>query len=354
MFWKLPQLLSRKRKVATPVLVVTELAGVKVPRPAMTQAEVSDTFTGVPIADDDSATVNVVSPLGGSAGSVRSDVNDVIVTFVAASWKPPVAVTVALLTLAVAVIVSAPVLVALAGDSVTIASPLSLVKAEAGSNFPRLPAVVNVTTVPGIGAPVAVRSEAVTVAGAFAVTVDEDNAKVIVGVVTGVFVPPPPVPPPPTTGVPASPPPPPPPQAASTATIVAVSIRRAAPRVIPLPAPATCSIRFMSCYSCVRSIVLAAASSLICARAAGPFRLLWRHFSRERPLVHDGRCCEAAPRRRHNQRVAVTRSLTTFGVMKISSSVFAELRDLFLNRLPSSGISPRYGTLFSVSRSSCV
>jgi hypothetical protein len=59
------------------------------------------------------------------------------------------------------------------------------------------------------------------------------------------------------------------------------------------------------------------------------------------------------PRRRRDQRVAVTRSLTTFGVMKISSSVFVELRDLFLNRLPSSGISPRSGTLFSVARSYC-
>src|SRR5947207_854198 len=42
---------------------------------------------------------------------------------------------------------------------------------------------------------------------------------------------------------------------------------------------------------------------------------------------------------------AAARSLTTFGVMKISSSVLDEVRCVVLNRLPRYGTSPRKGTL---------
>jgi hypothetical protein len=41
------------------------------------------------------------------------------------------------------------------------------------------------------------------------------------------------------------------------------------------------------------------------------------------------------------------RSVTIFGVMKISSSVRLVLRDLFLNRLPTTGMSPSSGTLLT-------
>ena len=128
-----------------------------------------------------------------------------MVTLVAVSWKPVCAVNFVPPTVEVATTESAPVVLALAGRTVTTALPLSSVNALAALNTPSPPCALNCTTCPATPAPVALVIVAMTVPGAAAVTV--------VGLTVTAMVVTPAVPPPPPPEPPALPPPP--PQAAS-------------------------------------------------------------------------------------------------------------------------------------------
>lgn len=122
--------------------------------------------------------------------------------------NPLAPVTVAVPTVTLATTWSAPLVVAEAGANCTAALPLASVNAVVGLSVPRFPGVVNDTTLPAIGVPLASRTVAVAVTGAVTVTVVELSTNVTVGAL-GV-VPVPPLPDPlPNADVPALPPPPP-------------------------------------------------------------------------------------------------------------------------------------------------
>jgi len=77
---------------------------------------------------------------------------------------------------------SAPLDVELAGVICVVTVPVASLSAELGLNAPMpLPAVVNVTTWPPIGAPVASRTTPVSVAGVVAVTALDESERVIEG-----------------------------------------------------------------------------------------------------------------------------------------------------------------------------
>jgi hypothetical protein len=94
-----------------------------------------------------------------------------MVTLVAVSWNPMLPLTGVPETVAEATTVSAPTVVLLAGDSVTVATPSPLVSAVGALNAPSELLELNETTTLGTPAPVPVSTRAVTVAGLAAVTV---------------------------------------------------------------------------------------------------------------------------------------------------------------------------------------
>ena len=108
--------------------------------------------------------------------------------------------------------VSAPVEVATAGDRTTEATPLASVRADEALKAARLASELNLTTWPAIAAPALFLTVTVIVAGAPAVTVVDDSARV--STAESVTAPPPPpgvvpVLPLPINDSPAEPPPPP-------------------------------------------------------------------------------------------------------------------------------------------------
>ena len=94
------------------------------------------------------------------------------------------------LTVADALIVSAPEAVAEAGDKVTEATPWASVRAVVELSAPSAAFTANVTTTPGRATPVLLLTVAVAVAGDADETVDDDSASVMTGAVEVVVVPP--------------------------------------------------------------------------------------------------------------------------------------------------------------------